>query len=167
MARGLEAAGADFLAIPCNNAHIYLPIIRAAVSIPVLDMIGLALDRLKAIRPRIRTIGVLASPGIRVGALLDERFEDAGISVRYPPGDGESELLEVIRAVKANRLDEGADWAYRDCALRLVETGVDALLVGCTELSVLGGLEKLETPVLDTLDALVSETVARCTGFRA
>lgn len=31
MARGLEAAGADFLVIACNTAHHYLPTIRAAV----------------------------------------------------------------------------------------------------------------------------------------
>ncbi len=47
MARGLEAAGADFLVIPCNTAHHYLPVIRTAVSIPVLDMIALTLDRLQ------------------------------------------------------------------------------------------------------------------------
>src|SRR5436190_10023963 len=35
MAQRLEAAGADFLVIPCNTAHYYLPQIAASVRIPV------------------------------------------------------------------------------------------------------------------------------------
>lgn len=41
-ARTLEAAGADFIAIPCNSAHAFLDAIRAAVEVPILDMIALA-----------------------------------------------------------------------------------------------------------------------------
>src|SRR5579863_8958181 len=36
MARGLEAQGADFLVIPCNTAHHYLPAIAESVRIPLL-----------------------------------------------------------------------------------------------------------------------------------
>jgi hypothetical protein len=41
MARRLEATGAEALAMPCNTAHYYAPAIRAAVGIPLIDMIGL------------------------------------------------------------------------------------------------------------------------------
>ncbi len=44
MARRLEAAGVAALAMPCNTAHHYASRIRAAVSIPFLDMIELSAD---------------------------------------------------------------------------------------------------------------------------
>lgn len=48
MANGLQAQGADFLVMPCNTAHYYLPKIAASVGIPLLDMVALSIDRLRA-----------------------------------------------------------------------------------------------------------------------
>ncbi|GAH53208.1 unnamed protein product, partial [marine sediment metagenome] len=38
-ARNLEKAGVDFIIIPCNTAHYFLPQIQKSVNIPVLNMI--------------------------------------------------------------------------------------------------------------------------------
>ena len=42
MARRLVAAGAEALAMPCNTAHHYVPAIRNAVTIPLIDMVALS-----------------------------------------------------------------------------------------------------------------------------
>ena len=165
MARGLEAAGADFLVIPCNTAHHYLPVIRAAVSIPVLDMIALTLDRLQAGGLAVRTIGLLASPAVRLTGLFDARCRAAGLSVIYPEGDDEAAVLTVIRAVKAGSVDDDLARRYAAAADRLVARGADVLLIACTELSGLDGLgTQGRTPVTDTLDVLVEAIVARYLG---
>ena len=51
MARGLEAQGADFLVMPCNTAHYYLPAIARSVGIPMLDMVQLSIQKLAAASP--------------------------------------------------------------------------------------------------------------------
>src|ERR1700760_783522 len=48
MAKGLEAQGADFLVMPCNTAHYYLPAIAGSVAIPMLDMVALSVRKLAA-----------------------------------------------------------------------------------------------------------------------
>ncbi len=163
MARGLETAGADFLAIACNTAHHYLPLIQAAVSIPVLDMIGLTIARLRALGPGVRTIGILASPAVRLTGLFEASFRDAGLSILYPAGgDDDEEVLRIIRAVKAGETGAPTRQAYEAAALRLAGRGADAVLVACTELSALGPLETPRLPVVDTLDTLVQAILARC-----
>src|SRR3569623_1381486 len=62
MALGLQAQGADFLVMPCNTAHTYLPAIARSVSIPTLDMVKLAIQKLAAATPRPKRVGLLASP---------------------------------------------------------------------------------------------------------
>ena len=168
MARGLEAAGADFLVMPCNTAHHYLPIIRDAVSVPVLDMIALTLDRLQAGGSAVRTIGLLASPAVRVTGLFEARCRAAGLGVIYPEGDDDAAVLAVIRAVKAGAVDEGLVPRYTAAADRLVARGADILVIACTELSSLNrpGAHG-RTPAIDTLDVLVEATVARCLGAGA
>jgi aspartate racemase len=140
MARGLERQGADFLVIPCNTAHYYLPQIAAAVRIPLLDMAALSIAALSALSPRPHHIGMLASPAVKKVGLYGARLKAAGFDAVFPDPAGEAELLEVIRAVKANRADASHRTAYARIAKSLE---AEACLIACTELSVLGPPEAL------------------------
>jgi aspartate racemase len=155
MARGLEAQGADFLAVPCNTAHYYLPKIAAAVDIPLLDMVALAIKQLGG-----RRIGMLASPAVQKVGLYTRRLNEAGFEAVFPDADGERRILGVINAVKANAVTAQH---RRDYARVAASLDADATLIACTELSVLGPPDGIAEPAIDALDALVDETVARAT----
>jgi aspartate racemase len=156
MARGLEKQGADFLVVPCNTAHHYLPGIAAAVRIPLLDMVALSIAALTALSPRPRRIGVLASPAVRKVGLYSARLESAGFEAVLPDVQGEAEMLDIIRAVKANSAGPRHRASYAHIAASL---NPDAFLIACTELSVLGAPDGVSKPVVDALDALVYATV--------
>ena len=162
MARGLEKQGADFLAVPCNTAHYFLPQIAKAVSIPLLDMVGLSIAKLAALSPKPAKIGILATPAVRLVGLYEARLREAGMQAVFPNEANEAKLLDVIRAVKANGVTERHRHNYADVARSLAN--VDALLIACTELSVLGAPEVISKPSVDALDVLVSATVAEARG---
>jgi len=147
MAQGLEHQGADFLTIPCNTAHFYLPAIARSVHIPVLDMIALAIARL----------GMLASPAVRMVGLYAERLGEAGYEALFPDENGEAAVFTMISAVKAKAVDDRVRRDYEHALAGLVESGADAFLIACTELSLLPPPK--ERPFVDALDALVDETV--------
>jgi aspartate racemase len=152
MARGLEKQGADFLTMPCNTAHYYLPRIAEAVSIPFLDMVALSIARL-----RDKRIGMLASPAVQKIGLYAARLKDAGHVAVFPDAEGEAKLLDVIRAVKANALTGRHRRDYAQIAAAL---DVDAYLIACTELSVIGPPQGVTKPVVDALDVLVEATIS-------
>ncbi|HEX3673148.1 MAG TPA: amino acid racemase [Rhizomicrobium sp.] len=166
MAQGLERQGADFLTIPCNTAHYYLPVIARAVSIPVLDMIGLSVARLGLASPKPARIGMLASPAVQKVGLYAKRLADAGFIALFPDGAGEDKILGVIRAVKANAVTAQHRTDYADVANALAAKGAEAFLIACTELSVLGSPDGVTLPSVDALDALVDATIreARATS---
>ncbi|HEY1708711.1 MAG TPA: amino acid racemase [Rhizomicrobium sp.] len=159
MAKGLEAAGVDFLTIPCNTAHYYLPAIAGAVGIPVLDVVALAIAKLNGVTPKPVKIGMLASPAVRLVGLFDRRLSASGFEAFFPDEETEARLLDVIRAVKAGHVTPSHQRTYEAIANRLAEDGADAFLVACTELSLLRPPE-LPQPLFDTLDILVEATVA-------
>lgn len=159
MARGLVTAGADLLAMPCNTAHYYRPAIAEAVGVPVLDMIALSLADLDALRPGSAQVGVLASPALRRVRFFERRLRDAGFGVVFPDAAQEDSLLDIIKGVKAAADREALTKSYHDIARRLAEQGAGAFLIACTELSLLPPPED-DTPVVDTLDVLVRETIA-------
>lgn len=156
MARGLEKQGADFLTIPCNTAHYYLPKIAASVSIPVLDMVALSIARL----PKARRIGMLASPAVQKVGLYAARLKDAGFEAVFPDEAGEARMLGVINAVKAGKLTAQHKRNYAEIAASL---NADAYLIACTELSVIGTPEGITKSTVDALDVLVAATIEAAT----
>jgi len=160
MANGLQAQGADFLVMPCNTAHYYLPKIAASVRIPLLDMVALSIDRLRAAPEKPRRIGMLASPAVRMVGLYRQRMEHAGLSALFSNQAHENELLGIIKAVKAGQLSDRHRQDYGKIANHLAELGAEALLIACTELSVMGAPEGVVLPMIDTLDVLVEATLA-------
>ncbi len=65
MARRLEGAGAEALAMPCNTAHHYADAIRGAAHVPLLDMVALSVAKAKALAGEGASIGILASPAVK------------------------------------------------------------------------------------------------------
>lgn len=163
MARGLETAGAEVLVIPCNTAHHYLPVVQAAVRVPVLDVVSLTASRLASLDPPVMRVGMLASPAVRLVGLFDQRLSEHGLDPHYPDEAGQSAVFEIIRAVKAAGVTEARLQAYDHAARNLVESGVDALLIACTELSVLPP-PAAGVPVVDTLDVLVDAVITAARG---
>lgn len=159
MARGLEKQGADFLVIPCNTAHYYLPKIAQAVSIPLLDMVALAIAKIATLSPKPCRIGMLASPAVQKVGLYATRLNDAGFTALFSNATGEAKVLDIIRAVKANAATPQHRADYSAIARVLREQGADAHLIACTELSVIGAPEGASLPHIDALDVLVDATI--------
>jgi len=160
MARGLEKQGADFLVIPCNTAHYYLPKIAQAVSISLLDMVALSVADLGKLSPKPRRIGMLASPAVQKVGLYAARLKDAGFTALFSDASGEAKMLGIIRAVKANAMTPQHRADYSAVARDLMDQGADAFLIACTELSVIGPPDGSAKPCVDALDVLVSATIA-------
>lgn len=157
MARGLEAGGAEGLAMPCNTAHLYMDSIAGAVKIPFLDMVTLTAERLgDATRPGAR-IGVLASPAVVQTGLYDRALWRLGLETVYPP-DG-NDMLRVIQAVKAGTWDAPERAAMQATSEALIASEVTAIAVACTELSVLAAGLSVGAPVVDALDVLVDASI--------
>jgi aspartate racemase len=148
MARSLQAAGAQALAMPCNTAHAYAPQIVAATSLPFLDMRSATVEAL----PRGARIGMLASPALRMGRSFEAAFVSAALTPIWP--SDEERVLELIKAVKAGQTGQASLGRMAEIAAQMSGT-CDHLLIACTELSLLTGALP-PSGWTDSLDCLVS-----------
>lgn len=150
MARDLQNAGAQALAMPCNTAHHYAPAILAATPLPFLNMLDLTAAALAT--KGAKRIGMLASPATRLARVFDAPFAAHGLTQVTLADD--SALLAIIRAVKAGETGATLGLRLRDQAQLLIDEGADHLLVACTELSLMTDLLTGDTPWTDSLDCL-------------
>ena len=159
MAKNLEAAGADFLAMPCNTAHAYLRQIEAAVAIPVLDMIGLSIRALAERSPRAGAIGLLASPAVRQTAIFAAPLSSEGFETIAPSPEEEATLLALIKSIKAGGRGPSEQATLHEVAGSLAARGAEALVIACSEFSLLPKPRIEDRVVLDSLDVLVRATL--------
>ena len=161
MARGLEAQGADFLCIACNTAHNWHGEVASAVNIPVLDMVALATAE-AARRAPGASVGILASPAVRLTGLYERPFREYGLKPLFADADAEARLLGVIRAIKAGDTGPSVRADLASVVGHLLDKGAGALIVACTELGVIG--VDAPVPVVDAADALACAIVREGAG---
>lgn len=60
MVSDLETLKSDVIAIPCNAAHYYLPKLKKATEIPIINMIEETADYINREYPNVKKVGILA-----------------------------------------------------------------------------------------------------------
>lgn len=157
MARRLEGAGAEALAMPCNTAHHYAPAITGAVSVPFLNMVELSATRAAQVLEAGGLVGVLASPAVRLTGLFDEALARRGLRALWPRD--EEALLGAIRRIKAEGPCRPAREVLRRASDELAGRGADFQLIACTEFSLIADSAAPRAQAVDTLDVLVGAIV--------
>lgn len=163
-ARMLASVGCDYIAIPCNTAHFFFDEIQKNVDVEVINIIEETLRYAVERNPGLRRVGVLATSGTLhsgVYPLVSERF---GIKCVSPDPDTVQQLMHIIYdQVKAGRPVD------HDAFFRIVEqmksAGCEAVILGCTELSVIYYELQIRRPdILDSMTALAAACVRRIKG---
>lgn len=158
MARRLVAGGAQALAMPCNTAHHYAPMVRAATDVEFLDMVQASVDHAAGLRPEGGRVGILASPAVRKVGLFNGPLAARGLSAVYATGD--ADLLAAIRQIKAQGPRPEARAALMQASAELVARGAGVQMIACTEFSLIPDAVAPRVSAFDTLDRLVGEIVA-------
>ena len=162
MARRLEAAGADFLVMPCNTAFAFSAAIERAVDIPLLSIV--ALTAAEALRQGEGGVGILATRGCLQAGLYQVEFERAANPLVLPTETELDEFMDLVDRIKVG--DCGADVGKRMQALAnaLVRRGAAAIIVGCTEIPLVLDATMVAVPLVSSTEVLAAETVRLARG---
>lgn len=158
-AANLEKAGSDFLAMPCNSAHLYYEMLAEGVSIPILHMIREVVRAVLSLFPEIRRVGLLATNGTIVSRLYDKEFDSAGVLVVVPGSEDQRDVTDAIKQIKAgNRTGRARENLLR-AGTNLTERDAEAIILGCTEIPSMVHAADYAAPVLDATLLLAQAAV--------
>ena len=148
----LERAGADFLVLCTNTMHKVAPAIEAKVKIPLLHI---ADPTARAIEDgRMRVVGLLGTRFTMQEAFYRSRLEEMhGLKVLVPAAADQARVHDVIYGelcrgtiVDASRIE------YLRIIAELAARGAEAVILGCTEISLLVGEDDTLVPLFDTTE---------------
>jgi aspartate racemase len=149
VARGLEAAGADFLVLCTNTMHKVATEIEQAVSSPLLH-IG---DTTAAavLGTGLRRVGLLGTAFTMEEDFYRDRLSTHGLEVLTPASEDRQLVHRVIYdELCLGVVSEESRVAYQKVIDRLVERGAEGVILGCTEIELLLGQQHVAVPVFPT-----------------
>ncbi len=164
MAAQLEAAGADFLVIPCNTAYVFEDAILAATHIPLISIVGVSIAAARDCAPQAGRIGVLATDGCLQSGIYQSGLEEAGLAAELPTAEELGEIMTLIEAIKGGRPSENVSRDMAALAEALASRGAGAIIAGCTEIPLVLDADAVSVPLISSTDALAEITVKLATG---
>ena len=160
-ARNLEKAGADFIIIPCNTAHYFLPSIQESVKIPLLNIIEETAKETQKKIPFIKKVGLLASIGTYKTEIYSQHFKKFNIEVISPEEKDKEKVMKVIYAVKTGDLSEEIKKNITSIAQKLIDKGAEAVIAGCTEIPLILKEGDVSVPIIDPTQALAEAAIQK------
>jgi aspartate racemase len=148
-------AWADFLVITANAPHLNLPDIEQAAARPVLSMVALAVDEVR--RRGWARVGLL---GLGDPVVYREPLDQLGLAYETLSEPERAPLDAAIIALMEGRTDAAARAVARTAVDTLRARPVDGVILGCTEIPLLLGVEA-ETPDLLSPLSLLAEAAVR------
>ncbi len=162
-ARRLERFGVSFLVLPCNTAHHFTDEIAAAVTVPLVNIVAEAVAEVRRRVPEVSAVGLLATSGTVRSGVYQRELAAAGAECLLPGTDDQAVLMRIIyEQVKAGQPVDLP--AFQGLIGRLRERGARAVVLGCTELSIVAadfGLLEADRTLVDSLDVLARRTIER------
>lgn len=160
MGSRLEAAGADFLVMPCNSAHSFLKDLEDRTSIPFISIIEASVNQCAG----SGTAGLLATSSCLESEIYQEGLQEKGINPIVPNAEQVRGLMHLITAIKAGDCGQAVREGMKKIANDLRKQGAEVIIAGCTEIPLALEADSLEIPFVSSTEALARETVLACGG---
>lgn len=162
--KGLDASGADIIALACNTLHTVADAITSATDKPFLHIVDCCADRLiQANRRRPALLGTAFT--MQDHYFSDRLMEIAQLPVLLPDLEVQTELSRIIfEELTIGVVKPESISFYVETVRDLADKGADSVILGCTELGMLLNDENCPLPSYNTAqihcDAIVEAALA-------
>ena len=148
-AQGLARGGAEGLLIATNTMHRVADEVERACGLPLIHIADATADAILA--DGLTQVGLLATAFTMEQDFYVGRLRDKGIDVIVPDAAQRGEVHRIIYdELCLDIVLDASRETYRGVMASLVERGAQAVVLGCTEISLLVGSDDSTVPLHDT-----------------
>lgn len=153
----LEKAGADFIAMPCNFAHIYFEELEKSINIPLLNIVDETVKKLPKSSERIT---LFATSFTYEFGIYQKGIKKYGHEFVLK-NEWQVALNNLIKNIKANKDDPQNIEVLRDLINEVHKEDIQNIIIGCTDLNPV--LKKIlpEVNIIDSSKCLAEAVVRK------
>ena len=166
IAKTLENAGADYIAIATNTMHKLADYIQKQINIPLIHIADCVADKCK--EKKVLNVGLLGTKYTMVEDFLVNRLKENGLTISTPKE--EEQINEIDRIIFdelcKGEIKESSKKYFVDVINKMVkENSIEGIILGCTEIEMLVKQSDLNIPIFDTtqshIDSIVDYSLER------
>jgi aspartate racemase len=149
-AKSIENGGADFVVLCTNTMHKVADDIQAHINIPFLHIADATARQIKD--SGLNKIGLLGTRFTMEEDFYKSRLtQKYGLDVIIPNAEGREIVHRVIYdELVVGKIRQDSKQRYLDIIQRLVESGAEGIILGCTEIGLLVRDGDCRVPLFDT-----------------
>ncbi len=157
-AKRIEAAGANFLLICTNTMHKVADEVQAAINIPLLHLADATATRISD--AGISTVGLLGTNFTMEQDFYKGRLAQRGITVITPDKTDRATVHKIIyEELCLGSIQQSSREKYLAIIDKLANNGAEAVIEGCTEITLLVQQQHTGVPLFDTTAIHAEEAV--------
>ena len=155
----LAQQGAQRIAIPCVTAHYFIRDLEAGIPVPLLNGVRETVMHLK--EQGITRVGIMATDGTIRSGIFRRELESCGMEAIEPSKLRQADVMHLIfdNIKAAAPADMEKFHAVRQ---ELQEKGAQAIILGCTELSLIKRDYAIGAGFVDAMEVLAQQAVLQC-----
>jgi aspartate racemase len=152
---GLKNAGCDHIVIPCNTAHFWFDRL-SQLGVPITHIVGSVAEELRALKIYSGSIGVIGTKATMSMGLYQRYLGKLGWSCVTPSTHEMDNVVQpAIDLIKAGNIEEAHGLLLKTID-QLIPWGVDAVVLGCTEIPLaIKETHYKNIPLINSIDSLV------------
>ena len=149
--KSLIKSGADFIALSANTPHIVFDRLKEQSTVPLVSIVEVTRD--EAIRLNKRKLGLLGTIFTMTGDFFKRPFYSSDIEIIIPTvGEMEYINCKISSELELGIVKKETLESFQNIIKRMrEEEGIEAIILGCTELPLLLNDEVSPVPCLDTM----------------
>lgn len=155
----LAQQGCSRIAIPCMTAHYFFERLEAGIPVPLVHGVRETVRHLK--ENGVKTVGIMATDGTIRSRIFRSELEAQGLTALVPGKETQKNVMHLIfNNIKAGipaEMDK-----FHAAAEDLRKQGAEAIILGCTELSLIKRDHAIGPGFIDAMEVLAQQSVLQC-----
>lgn len=127
----LEKTGVDFIAMPCNFAHIYFEELEKSINIPLLNIVD---ETVKKLPQNSERITLFSTKFTYEFGIYQKGIKKYGHEFVFK-NEWQVILNKLIKSIKENKDDEKNVEVLKELMKEVREENIQNIIIGCTDLN--------------------------------
>ena len=165
IAERLELAGADFLVLPCNTAHVFIDDLLKNIQIPFVHIVSETVNEIVKEHTNVKNVGLLATDMCINSGIYHQAIKSVDRTVLVLEQQDQKSCMQLIFDVKKGKYSKSTKTDMVRLADQLIQKGADIIVAGCTEIPLILDTKSINVPLVSSTEVLAKRTVEIAIGI--
>jgi len=152
----LEKSGVDYIAMPCNSAHIYFDEIKESIKIPLMNIVD---ETIKKIKDKNKKITIFSTEVTMKSEIYQKGIQKSQNDF-YFKKEWQKTVNKIIQMVKNNENKENIEKKWIKLIKEVKKNKVEYIIIACTDLSMLKNDFKM-IKIIDSSKSLAESVIKK------